>query len=276
MAFRRWILTTVVILVVSFSSQSHRPTAELSRSDTCTITNEVFQAGEKVVYKIYYNLGFVWIAAGEVSFEVAEKGDLYHISAMGRTYKSYDWIFKVRDYYDSFIDKQTMRPKRTIRKVLEGNYRLYDDVKYKHEHQIAISRKGKSKEKADEEEVALVECTHDILSSFYSMRNIDFSTYDIDSRIPMNVYLDRKIYNISVVYKGVEEKKRVRGLGPCNTLLFEPELIVGNVFKDNEGMKIWVSNDQNRIPLLIESPISVGSVKAVLREYKGLKYPVDL
>jgi len=88
----------------------------------------------------------------------------------------------------------------------------------------------------------------------------------------LSIYLDRKIYDIDVVYAGIEEEKRVRGVGKCSTLLFKPKLVVGNIFKDNEGMNVWVSNDENRIPLMIESPISVGSVKVVLKSYKGLKY----
>lgn len=243
--------------------------------EPCSSTNSVFAPGERIVYKIYYNWGFIWIAAGEVVFKVEETQDQYHISAAGRTYKSYDWVFKVRDYYDSYIEKSTLRPQRTIRKVLEGNYRLYDDVIYKHKQSIAVSKKGKSVDKLDTMEIDLEGCTHDILSSVYLMRNMDFSTKEIGAKLPMNIYLDRKIYSIGVVYAGKDETKRVKGLGNCKTLLFHPQLVVGNVFKDNEGMRIWVSDDDNRIPLMIESPISVGSVKVVLSEYSGLKYPAE-
>ena len=215
------------------------------------------------------------LSAGEVVFKVEEDQDQYHISAAGRTYKSYDWVFKVRDYYDSYIDKATLRPERTVRKVLEGNYTLYDDVTYQHDQSVAISQKGKTIDKVNSEKIALEGCTHDILSSIYLMRNMDFSKKKEGSQLPMNIYLDRKIYSINVVYAGKDETKRVKGLGQCKTMLFRPQLVVGNVFKDNEGMKIYVSDDENRIPLMIESPISVGSVKAVLSEYSGLKYPAE-
>ncbi len=240
--------------------------------DPCDNSNGVFQDGEKIVYKIYYNWNFIWIAAGEVIFEVKDQGDQYHISAVGRTYKSYDWVFKVRDYYDSYIKKETLLPERTIRKVHEGNYRLYDDAEYDRSSSKIISKKGKSKNDVNEEVIPVEKCVHDILSSVYMMRNIDFGSMPKGSQLPLSVYLDRKIYNIDVVYAGVEKNKRVRGLGKCNTMLFKPQLVVGNIFKDNDGMNVWVSNDENRIPLMIESPISVGSVKVVLNSYKGLKY----
>lgn len=239
----------------------------------CSSTNSVFATGEKIVYKIYYNWGFVWISAGEVIFQVEETSDHYHISATGRTYKSYDWVFKVRDYYESFLDKETLRPQRTIRKVLEGNYTLYDDVTYNHNQAVATSHKGKTQDKLNTENIPLPDCTHDILSSIYMMRNMDFSNKTSPSRLPMNIYLDRKIYSLDVIYAGSDESKRVKGLGLTSALLFRPQLVVGSIFKDNEGMKIWVSNDQNKIPLMIESPISVGSVKAILSEHSGLKYP---
>lgn len=272
MNWSMYILLPAVFLLTSFQSSVVTPDSGILAVDPCENSNGVFQHGEKIVYKIYYNWNFIWIAAGEVVFEVKEDGDHYHISAEGRTFKSYDWVFKVRDTYDSFVEKETLLPERTIRKVEEGNYRLYDDVAYNHAESLALSKKGKSKNDLSEESILLEKCTHDILSSIYMMRNIDFQSMPKGSTLPLSIYLDRKIYDIDVVYAGIEQEKRVRGVGKCNTLLFKPKLVVGNIFKDNEGMNVWVSNDENRIPLMIESPISVGSVKVVLKSYKGLKY----
>jgi len=241
--------------------------------EPCSQSNTVFSSGEELVYKLYYNWGFVWIAAGEVVFRVREDDNHYHISAAGRTYKSYDWIFKVRDYYDSYVDKHTLLPRRTVRKVQEGNYRLYDDVSYEHGRGVAISNKGKSEEDLNREEISLTSCTHDVLSAIYMMRNVEFSDNSEKGHLPMQIYIDRKIYNLDVVYAGKDDGKRIKGLGQCGTLLFRPQVVVGNIFKDNDGMKVYVSDDQNKIPLMIESPISVGSVKAVLESHSGLKYP---
>lgn len=262
-----------VLLLVGLISAPRQ--SRVDNNKPCNARNTVFEDGERMVYKIYYNVGFIWISAGEVVFKVKDRDDKYHISAAGRTYKSYDWVFKVRDYYDSFITKETMMPQRTVRSVLEGNYRLYDDVTYKHKESIAVSKKGKTKEDLNTEEVSLEGCTHDILSSIYTLRNMDFSESNAGTKVPLSVYLDRKIYNLDVVFRGVEKRKRIKGLGLCNALQFQPQLVVGTVFKDNDGMNVWVSNDQNKIPLMIESPISVGSVKAVLTKYEGLKYPTS-
>ncbi|MDH3649080.1 MAG: DUF3108 domain-containing protein [Saprospiraceae bacterium] len=247
----------------------------ISRINPCDVANEVFEDGERITYKVYYNWNFVWIAAGEVIFEVKDKGDQYHLSAIGRTFKSYDWFFKVRDYYDSYVHKESMRPSITERNVREGKYTMYDRTRYDHNNAEAVSFKGKTKETADEQLVPLEVCTHDVLSSLYIMRNVEFQSLPEGSNLPMQVYLDRQIFPLDIVYRGVVEK-RVKGHGKCSTLFFEPEVVIGNIFKDKDGMKVWVSNDNNRIPLLIESPVSVGSIKAVIKDYKGLKYPISL
>ena len=79
-------------------------------ANSCTIQNTTFQTGEEIVYKLYYNWNFVWFTAGEVVFRVKDLGTMYHLSAHGRTYKSYDWFFKVRDKYDTYVDKETLLP----------------------------------------------------------------------------------------------------------------------------------------------------------------------
>ena len=274
----KWLTIVSLFILTSWAlpSEDSNLITDAPELSVCSTSNEVFTQGEEMVYKIYYNLGFVWIAAGEVVFRVHEdKGNQYHISAVGRTLKSYDWIFKVRDYYDSYIDKETMLPTRTIRKVHEGKYRLFDDVRYDRSKEIVHSRKGKTESDVNEEEMPIEACTHDILSSIYMMRNIDFQSQQEGTNLPLKIYLDRKIYPLDIVYKGKRMEKRIRGHGKSSTLLFQPEVVVGEVFKDNDGMKVWVSDDKNRIPLMIESPISVGSVKAVLKSHKGLKHPAS-
>ena len=86
--------------------------------------------------------------------------------------------------------------------------------------------------------------------------------------------MDQEIYPLALKYLGPEENKKVKGVGRFNTQKFSPQLIAGDVFKEGDEMKIYVSDDENKIPVLIESPVSVGSVKAVLKSYKGLKYPM--
>lgn len=236
------------------------------------IDNTAFTAGEELTFKMYYNWKFVWVSAGEVTFRVQDTGDQFHISAIGETYKSYDSFFKVRDYYHSWLDKETLLPTVSVRDVEEGPYRRYDRVEFDRDSGVARSLRGKTKAEAKLTEYAVEQCIHDILSIIYFSRNLDFNNMQEGEAFPIKIFIDKESWPLQVVYRGKEEKKRVRGQGRFDTMIFSPEVIAGNVFNEGADVKVWVSDDKNRIPLQIESPLSVGSVKAVLKDYKGLKH----
>jgi len=241
----------------------------------CMIENHAFQPGEKVVYKIYYNWNFVWLAAGEVTFEVKDTGKQYHLSVVGKTYPSYEWFYKVEDKYNTFIDKETLLPSVSIRDIQEGNYTLYDKITFDKDRNVAKSLRGRSKEKAELKEYSVEGCMHDILSIIYFARNLDFNNMEEGAQIPVKIFMDEETWPLAVRYKGKDDKKRIRGMGKFRVIEFTPELISGQYFEEGDEMKVWVSDDKNRIPLMIESPVSVGSIKAVLKEYDGLRYDLE-
>lgn len=267
---------TLVSLLMAFSypvGTSVPETTMVANSlGSCSSENSTFMDGEQVTYKLFYNWKFVWVAAGEVTFRVKDTGDQYYISAVGRTYKSYDPFFKVRDTYECYVDKQTLLPTVAIRTVEEGKYRLYDKVTFDRKNNKAKSLRGKSKEVAKITEYPISDCIHDLLSIVYFSRNIDFDNMDEGEKIPVNLFMDKETWPLSVTYRGKQEKTRIKGNGKFKTLHFSPQVIAGEYFREGTEMNIFVSDDQNRLPLVIESPLSVGSVKAVLKDYKGLKY----
>lgn len=246
--------------------------AEKDVIEPCFMENKTFQGGEEITYKLYYNWGIMWLSAGEVTFKVNDMGSQYHVAVAGRTYKSYEWFFKVRDYYDTYIDKNSLLPKTAIRNVREGKYRLYDEITFDQENKKASSLRGKTKDVATKKNYNLEECMHDMLSVIYYSRNIDFESYREGEEFPVKIFMDKEVWPLNVKYKGKQSRKKVKGKGRFNTIKFSPQVVSGRVFKEGEEMMVYVSDDKNRIPLLIESPVSVGSVKAVLKNYKGLKY----
>lgn len=239
------------------------------------MSNSAFQHGETMVYKLYYNWNFVWLAAGEVTFRVKETKDQYHFSVHGATYKSYEWFYKVNDRYDTYVDKKTLLPVLSIRDVQEGKYRLYDKVTFDQQGKKAFSLRGKTKDVAQLTEYPIDNCMHDILSIIYYTRNIDFANLSNGGAFPIKIFMDKETWPLKVSYLGKEKDKKIKGFGKMNTIKFSPDVISGYVFGEGAKMTVWASDDQNKIPLLIESPVSVGSVKAVLKEYKGLRYPFN-
>ncbi|MEM9888635.1 MAG: DUF3108 domain-containing protein [Bacteroidota bacterium] len=242
--------------------------------DACFIENTAFQVGEELVYKVYYNWNFVWLTAGEVRFRVEDAGKEYHLIAIGRSYKSYEWFYRVRDRYDTYVNKETLLPSVSAKTLEEGSYRLYDKNILDQSAHKATTWRGKTKENATQFEFDLGECMHDMISMMYYSRNVDFQDYAAGSSFPVKIFMDKTVYPLDVKYFGKKEKK-IKGLGKFNTILFSPEVVEGTVFKEGNQMKVWVSNDKNKIPVLIESPLSVGAAKIVLSEYKGLKYDFE-
>ena len=122
----KFLIPVVFILMVflsfTFSTKAVNPYQ-------CDTENVSFAGGEKLVYKLYYNLGLLWIPAGEVTFTVRENKENYELKAIGKTYKTYESIFKVNDYFYSKIDKKTLLPQNFVRIVHEDNYTLYDSIR---------------------------------------------------------------------------------------------------------------------------------------------------
>ena len=243
--------------------------------DICATENTVFQAGEKIVYKLFYNWNFVWIAAGEVTFQVNDLAEQYHITVRGKTYPSYEWFYAVDDKYESYLDKQTLLPEIHIKDVKEGGYTRFDRTVFDQIDHKAVSSRGARRDDLKDKFMDLGGCMHDLISIVYYARNLEPATMKTGDEIPIKILMDQEIHPLSLKYLGKENNKKIREVGKYNTHVFSPQLIAGEVFKEGDEMKIYVSNDRNKLPVLIESPVSVGSVKAVLKSYEGLKFPME-
>ena len=239
-----------------------------AQEETCGGPNTSFKEGERVQYKVYYNVGMVWAAAGEAIFTTSKENfngrPAYHVIGDGRTFKNYDWIFKVRDRYESFIDAETLLPLRFTRDVSEGKINFKNRVDFNHRTGQATSTNGA---------FAISKCVQDVLSAIYYARNIDYAKYKPGAQIPFKMFLDDKVYNLSIKYGG-REKVETRW-GTFNAFKISPSLIAGTIFKGGDEMTVWMGDDKNRLPVRIQSPIIVGSVKVDLVDATGLRAPMS-
>ncbi|MGX5818587.1 DUF3108 domain-containing protein [Chitinophaga lutea] len=233
----------------------------------CGTVNTSFKAGETLTLKVFYNLGKMFVGAGEATFNTRlEKyagKDAYHVIGEGKTYRTYDWFFKVRDKYESYIDTATMLPIRFIRNVSEGGYTIYNNVGFNRETNQATSTNGTFK---------VPHCIQDVISAIYYARNIDFSKYKPGDKIPFSMFLDDEVYDIYIRYIGKENVDT--RYGTFRAIKFKPLLIKGTIFQGGEQMTVWVSDDGNKIPLRVDSPISVGSIKVDMISYGNLRHPL--
>jgi hypothetical protein len=233
----------------------------------CTLNNTAFLPGEKITYKVVYNWNSLWLNAGEVSFTVNDgvygSDKVYHVVGEGSSYKSYDWFYKVRDTYESYIVQETMLPVKFVRNVNEGGFTIYNNVTFKQSEGKAISTHGT---------FDVPECTQDVLSAVYYARNIDFNSYKVNDTIPINLFLDDSLFHIYIRYLGKEKLQTQTGTYNC--IKFKPLLINGTIFRGGEKMTVWVTDDDNKIPVLVESPIVVGFIRAELYKTNGLRSPM--
>ena len=226
------------------------------------ITNNAFTFNEKLSYRVHYGV----INAATVSMEVGSsyvvKNDrnCYNIKAEGKTLKSFDWAYKVRDKFETFIDQESLAPLSYNKSVQEDKYTDNDLVTFKHNKKKLYGVKGI---------LDMPAYTHDIISSLYYVRNIDFSKAKVGDKFPIDVYLDNKIYNLGFKYAGKETLNT--DIGKVKCLKFIPTLVVDRVFKDQDDMTVWVSDDENKIPIRVKAKIMVGSVKVDITSYSGLK-----
>lgn len=236
--------------------------------DFCGIRNTAFLGGESITFNIFYSVIGIYVNAGTASFNTTlEKLDnkpVYHVVGLGSSNSKYDWIFKVRDRYETFFDTTFLQPLKFIRSVNEGGYKKEENVIFNQQNNTATSKDGVFK---------VPNCIQDVLSSIYYARNIDFNKYKAEDKIPFTMFLGNEIYNLYIRYLGKEVVKTK--YGKFNAIKFRPLLVKGTIFEGGEKMTVWVSDDANHIPLRIESPIVVGSLKVDMMQYRNLRYPLS-
>jgi hypothetical protein len=236
-------------------------------AQTNVIKNNAFQADEKITYKIYYSVIGIYVNAGSATFTMSttklNNADVYHAVGEGSTNSKYDWIFKVRDRYETYLNVSDLQPVKFIRNVNEGKYSKHEEITFNQQTNTAVTKNGVYKVPVN---------VQDVISTMYYTRNINYSQYKPGDKITFNMFLDDKVYNMYISYIGKETIKT--RYGKFNTIKLKPLVIKEGVFKGDEKMTIWITDDQNHIPVRIESPVSVGSIKIDLVQYENLKYAV--
>ena len=222
--------------------------------------DHAFAQGERLSYVIHYK----WLG---IRTDVGSAEVTLHDG------RFWDVFFKVRDTYESVFYEDSVRPVYFHRDIHEGKYTIkntysWDDSTHAIDARIEWARRSLDTLLPGNE------CTFDILTLFYNARNMDFEALEQGVNNPVSFAIDEEIFDIYFRYIGREEK-RVPGLGVYKTMKFAAKVVAGEVFTGEQEMYIWVSDDMNRVPLLFESPIIVGSVFGRLADWEGLRYPLE-
>lgn len=235
-----------------------------------------FKSGERLTLIAAYHWGLIDADVGEASLMVMEETfrdtHYFYARSYAKTYRFWDHFFEVRDVYEGRFFVHNLRPIYFYRDIKEGDYRIKNTFFFNTDYSINMSVQKYDRLPQD----TLMRghsCTYDFISLFFNARNMDFSSLYQGKTYPYSFVIDRNMYNLWFHYLGKEEKK-IDKIGTFRCLKFAVKLIAGEVFDGKNNLYIWISDDENHIPLYIETPIIVGKVSARLSRYENLKYPL--
>lgn len=248
-----------------------------ANAQNCTQQNTTFRPGEEITYIVAYDWFVIWTEVGEVRMTITEETyqdtPSYHFVGEGETFKKWDWIFKVRDKFETYVEKETLKPLYFSRNIREGNYRQDEKTWFNFNDSITYTEIKTNDDTLRKDTIPIPPCTFDVLSALLYARNIDFSNNKIGDTIPINIILDKELYPIYFRYLGIEDIK-IKHIGVFECVKFSIMLIEGEMFHEGENLFVWATNDENHIPIYAESPIVVGSVKVKISHVRNNRYPI--
>ena len=240
-----------------------------------------FQAGEQLTYAVSYKVGFVEPDLATVTFKTINSNvngiPAYRITAVGEVDSKWKWFFDMRDEYNSWLDKETLRPVYFKNSIKEGSYRTVSEYLYDWDKmEVNTHFKNLKYNIPREHTLPLTANSFDGVSMFFYMRNNISGDWRPGHTDYIQVVMSDTVKRLRYRFIGFEERN-ISGLGRYRTMKFSCQLTNdadSNTFPDGTEFFVWFSDDKNRIPLYLETPIRVGSVKCYLSKYQGLKYPL--
>tara|TARA_R110000868_G_scaffold28686_4_gene107304 strand:- start:3874 stop:4656 length:783 start_codon:yes stop_codon:yes gene_type:complete len=228
-----------------------------------------FGDGEWFKFKMSYS-GF--LKAGNATLSVKEtklnKKNVYHVVGKGWTTGMIKWFFKVNDQYESYFDKETLVPYKFKRDVDEGGYKKNLEIDFDQTNHKAYVH---DKKKNTNEVFDTAPNIQDMVSTYYYLRDkLDVSKLKIGDEVRVDMFFDEENYGFKLQYLGEEIINTE--FGNVESLKFRPYVMAGRVFKEKESLTLWVSKDENKLPLRIKADLAVGSLRADLEAFKGLKH----
>lgn len=250
---KKYFLLLLVFITVSFDSQ--KPDA--------------YDSGEWFKFRIHYGFINAGFATLEIKEAVRENKKVYHAIGNGYTVGMSRLFFKADDTYESYFDKVTNKPYQYVRKIDEGGYTKDQEGFFNQASNKVLVKDYKNK---TEKTLSVTENVQDIISTFYFLRNHpNIDKLKVGESIVVDMFFDDEVFKFKLKFLGKEDIETKFGTVP--TMIFRPIVQSGRVFKEEESLTVWISDDDNKIPVRIKASLAVGSIKADLDGFKGLKNP---
>jgi len=238
----------------------------------CVESPPAFRPGERLTYEVAYNWGVLWVDAGEAEFRAEKYGNdstaVYSFESTGKSYRVYDLVFKVRDRFRSTVRAEGFEPVWFGRETSEGGYDVNNSYQYDWARRKVISSTENSNSPLKVDTMDIEPCTFDVLSAIYYARSFDFESRRPGDRIPIRFIIDGEFYDLYIRYLGKELQGNRSGK-EYMCYKFSALLVEGTIFKGGEDLVAWVTADENKVPVMVEAKILIGSVKAYLTGWEN-------
>ena len=250
---KKIILLALLFVTVSFNIQKSQP----------------FEVGEWFKFRLHYGLVTAGYATLQVDEALKNNKKVFHATGRGYTTGMTKFFFKVDDNYESYFDKVTGKPYQYVRKIDEGGYTKNQEGFFNQDKNTILVKDYKNK---TEKVFSTSENIQDILSTFYYLRNHpNIDKLKVGESIAIDMFFDDESTKFKLKFIGNEDVSTKFGTVPC--MIFRPLVQSGRVFKEEESVTVWISDDENKLPIRIKASLAVGSLKADLESFKGLNNP---
>ncbi len=252
---KSFLLSILALVILFFGGMTLTPVDDFRK-----LENKAFKVGEKLTFDVKY--GFV--TAGIATFYIPKikrisGRDAYHVTFEVNTVPSFDWMYKVRDRYETYLDYEGLFPWRFEQHIREGSFSRDFSAFFD-------QRKGKAK--TSEGEYDIPKYVNDIVSALYLARTFDYSKLKPDDRINLKNFYKNKVYDLDVKYHGKETVEVPAGKFDC--IIVEPLVQEGGLFKSEGSILVWMTNDVLKIPVKVKTKVIIGAIDGELTAYEGL------
>ncbi|MEX2566852.1 MAG: DUF3108 domain-containing protein [Cyclobacteriaceae bacterium] len=259
------ILYLKTILIISFFSF-------LMNDDQPKRKNQAFTKGEELTF----NVNFLFFNAAEAKMVISD--EIHHINdrpafkidIYGKTLNIFK-MFYVKDNWGTYVDTANMIPYRSYRHIEEGGYRKHEVIDFDHDshsaHVKLFDRENKRVVKAERFDVPPQ--VQDIVSGYYLLRTMNLRNLRNGDVVTIPGFFDKKIYNLKLIYEGRENIST--DIGSFNTHVFSPEMPSNKLFRGKKPIKVWITDDENRIPVKIKASLVLGSLTMDIISAEGLR-----
>ena len=242
------------------------------------VENHSFDLGERLEYRVHYGMINAAVASMEISNQIVYRNNrpCYKVDVWGRSVGLFDLITSINDNWGTYLDTAAIVPHGFYRILEEGRYRKFEYVDFDHQKQEAVTTilDKKTKEPREVVTTKVPENVQDMVSGYYYLRTLDFSKMKEGQLISFDAFFDLEQYDFKIRYIG-KETLRTK-LGKFKTIVLQPILPKNGLFTGEDAIKVWITDDSNKIPLKVKASMFVGAVEIDIKRISGARNGVPV